>query len=63
MIILFEILFAIGVIHVFASLLIGLAQIFLGVAAQVAGWALFLLAVCVETFCRLWRTAFYDVES
>ncbi len=63
MIVLFEILFALWLIQAFASVFIGLTQILLGLAAQVAAWVLLLLSQCVEIFLRLWRTAFYNVEN
>jgi len=63
MIVLFEILFALWFIQAFASVFIGLAQILLGLAAQVAAWVLLLLGKCFEMFCRLWQTAFCDVEN
>ena len=54
MIVLIEIAFAIWMLHALASVAIGLAQMFLGLAASMASWALLALSKVIEC---LWRTA------
>lgn len=63
MMIFFEIVFAVWMLHAFASVFIGLAQILLGLTTRVAAWVLLLLSTVVEILYRLWQTAFGNVES
>lgn len=63
MIVVFEILFAIWIVHELAAVLIGLTLALDGLAAQLVSFALVALGKLIEIICCLWITAFFEDEA